>query len=109
MTADMLIKKNLRRITAGVLTLCVSAAFVVLAAVGIIGFNRSLQRQQLVAVQQSVQNAVTHCYSLEGSYPPDIEYLHKNYGLILDNKHYIYDYSIFASNIPPDVHILRKN
>jgi predicted PurR-regulated permease PerM len=106
---DMLLRKKLRRISAVVLTLCVSVAFVVLAAVGIIGFNRSLQHQQLAAVQQSVQNAVIHCYSLEGSYPPNLEYLHKSYGLILDKTHYIYDYSIFASNIPPEVHILRKS
>ena len=105
----MLLKRKLRRAFAVFLTFCLSAAFVALAAVGIIRFNRSLQRQQLAAVQQSVQNAVNECYSLEGGYPPDLAYLHKNYGLVLDTRHYIYDYSVFASNIPPEIHILRKS
>jgi hypothetical protein len=105
----MLLKKKFRRICVTVLTFALGLAFVALAAAGIIGFDRSLRQQQLAAVQQSVQSALVHCYSLEGSYPPSLDYLAKNYGLIIDNKHYIYDYSAFASNIPPEVHILRKN
>jgi hypothetical protein len=104
----MAVKKKLKRALAGLLTAAVSIAFLAIVATGVIGFNRSLQQQQLVAVEQSVQTAVIHCYSLEGSYPPSLDYLAKNYGLILDKKHYIYDYSVFASNVPPEIHILRK-
>ncbi len=101
-------KSRRRRLITAALTLVISAAFVLIAAFGIICFDQNLRRQQLSAVQQSVQNAVIHCYALEGSYPPNLDYLAKNYGLVIDKKHYIYDYSIFASNIPPEIHIFRK-
>lgn len=105
----MPIRKKMRRYCVLILTFVVSIAFLLLIAFGFIGFNKSLQQQQLTQVRQSVQAAIIHCYSLEGSYPPNLEYLSKNYGLIIDNKHYIYDYSIFASNIPPEVHIYKRN
>lgn len=105
----MAAKKKMRRFLIKLLAAAVSIAFVALAAAGIIGFNKNLRKQQLASVRQAVSNAVVECYSLEGSYPPNLDYLHSNYGLVLDKSHYIYDYSIFASNIPPEIHIFRKN
>lgn len=102
-------KNRRRRVISGLLTLLVSVAFLTLAGAGVVGFNRSLHRRQLALVQRSVQNAVIHCYSLEGGYPPSLQYLHDNYGMVLDTSHYIYDYSLFASNVPPEIHILPKD
>ncbi|MDR3551740.1 MAG: hypothetical protein P4L75_01320 [Clostridia bacterium] len=101
--------KKFRRILAVALTAAFSIAIILLAAAGVAGFDRNLRAEQLTAVQKSVQSAMIHCYSLEGSYPPNLAYLAKNYGLVLDTKHYIYDYSVFATNIPPEVHVFRKN
>ena len=90
-------------------TAVLGIALVVFVALQVIRFDRGLRRQQLAAVRQSVQNAVIHCYSLEGSYPPSLDYLAQNYGLILDSHHYIYDYRVAASNLPPEIHIFRKS
>ena len=82
---------------------------IVLVFTSIIRFNQSLEEQRLSSVQTSVKQAVIHCYALEGSYPPNLEYLQQNYGLILDKSRYVYDYRVFASNIAPEVFIFRKS
>lgn len=60
-------------------------------------------------VKDIVEKYVIQCYAYEGSYPPDLDYLADNYGLILNRKRYIYDYDIFAANIMPEIHILDNN
>lgn len=100
--------RKLRRRAASAAAAAASVAFLLLAGFAMEGFGQSLRAQQLSSVQLAVQRAVIHCYALEGSYPPSLDYLAKNYGLVLDRKHYIYDYSVFASNVPPEVHVLRK-
>lgn len=56
-------------------------------------------------IEATVEKYVIQCYASEGSYPPDLEYLTTHYGLILNEKKYIYEYDIFASNIMPDIKI----
>lgn len=74
----------------------------------ICGINRAekiqykQQRQELV---NSIRKTVTLCYSIEGCYPPNIEYLINNYGLIVDKDKYIVHYEIFASNIAPEIEV----
>ncbi|PKM57836.1 MAG: hypothetical protein CVU98_03950 [Firmicutes bacterium HGW-Firmicutes-3] len=60
------------------------------------------------ALEETVMKYVIQCYASEGSYPPDLDYLSKHYGLILNHENYIYDYEIFASNIMPSITILEK-
>lgn len=61
------------------------------------------------SIKQAILRTSAHCYALEGSYPPNLEYLEENYGLILDHKKYSYVYDIFASNIRPEVEVLPWN
>ena len=105
----MTFQKKHGRLAARGIPAVLAAALVVFVAVQLVRFDSGLRRQQLAAVQQSVHNAVIHCYSLEGSYPPSLDYLAHNYGLILDSRHYIYDYRVFASNVPPEIHVFRKD
>lgn len=58
-------------------------------------------------LEDSVRRAVVSCYSLEGRYPQDIEYLEKNYGIRIDKNKYAVKYSIFATNIMPDIVVLE--
>lgn len=58
------------------------------------------------AIKQAILRTSAHCYALEGSYPPSLEYMEQNYGLILDHRKYSYVYEIFASNIRPEVEVL---
>lgn len=105
----MTAKRRMRGLAAGIFTAALSVMLIIFAAVGLIGTGKSMRHQQLKSVTQAVNGAVDECYALEGSYPPSLEYLHENYGLVLDTQHYIYDYSVFATNIPPEIHVLAKS
>ena len=102
------INKRFKRLAGLAATAIVSITLLICAAIGILRFNNSVRVRQLDFIRSSVQKAVIHCYSLEGSYPSSVEYLHQNYGLILDKSHYVYDYRIFAANVSPDIFIFRK-
>ncbi|MCH4889724.1 hypothetical protein EZV73_19230 [Acidaminobacter sp. JC074] len=63
----------------------------------------------LEAIAETVELFAVQCYTFEGSYPPDIEYLEENYGLVLDREKYIYIYDAFSSNIRPDVRVIEND
>ncbi len=59
-------------------------------------------------LEEIIRHYATACYALEGSYPSSLEYLRKNYGLIIDENQYTYHYDAFASNILPDIKVIKK-
>ncbi len=82
------------------------ALFILLRSVSGYGAtNDSLSRAN---VQEIVVKYAIQCYASEGSYPPDIQYLVDNYGLILDEQRFIYQYEIFASNVMPEITIHNR-
>ena len=60
-------------------------------------------------LSEAIIRSAVQCYAIEGFYPPDIEYLENNYGLLVDHDKYVVSYSIFASNIIPEVEVFLKN
>ncbi len=60
------------------------------------------------AVYNSVMNGALLCYSIEGEYPSDLEYLEKHYGVRINGDKYIVDYSYFGANIRPTVTVIEK-
>jgi len=83
---------------------------VIIIGYGVWGMERFTQQsdtRHTDAIKQAILRASTHCYALEGSYPPNLNYLEKNYGLTLDHKRFSYVYEIFASNIRPEVEVLQ--
>ena len=63
---------------------------------------------QLDAVRRSVENGITLCYSIEGAYPENVDYLTENYGLNYDRERYIIHYDCFAANVRPSVTIVER-
>lgn len=59
-------------------------------------------------VRNAIRNAVITCYAVEGAYPDTLEYLRENYGLAYDENQYIVRYDAFASNLFPDIQVLKK-
>ena len=59
---------------------------------------------------ESLSNALSrdiiHCYAVEGTYPPDLEYLEQHYGLLYDHDKFYVDYHPIASNIRPEYEIV---
>lgn len=59
-------------------------------------------------IKEAIEQACIQCYALEGSYPPDLKYLSKHYGLLLNEEKYFYHYEIFASNVMPNVEVYER-
>ncbi len=66
------------------------------------------ERQQLAAVKRSVEDGITLCYSIEGVYPEDLDYLTTVYGVDYDSDRFIVHYDCFAANVRPSVTVLEK-
>jgi len=63
---------------------------------------------QAARIKEAIEMACVQCYAIEGSYPPDLEYLRDNYGIVLDHDRYYYYYEVFASNVMPVVEVYEK-
>ncbi len=84
--------------------LCIFSLFIW----GIYITNRTSNEESLRVVEESIQKAAISCYALEGRYPQSFEYLTKNYGISIDTDKYAVFYSVFASNIMPDITVVEK-
>lgn len=86
--------------------LCTVLGVVICAFAGLGGVSENNRADRLRVVQLAVERTVVQCYALEGAYPPNIEYLEDNYGLIIDHDRYFVHYKVDASNIMPDVEVM---
>ena len=80
-----------------------------LVVYGVGNVSRSASQERLKAVEQSITRATVQCYAIEGRYPPDLDYLEENYGLILDREHYVYHYRLEGSNLMPEIQVFEEN
>lgn len=60
------------------------------------------------AIENAIKKSALKCYALEGSFPPSIKYLQENYGLIVNEDEYFYHYNVEASNILPDIKVIKR-
>ncbi len=76
---------------------------------GVIESDNSAKQESRDQLEGALQTAMTQCYSVEGEYPPTLQYLVENYNIYIDhgkyNVHYIYE----GANIRPDILIMRKD
>lgn len=78
---------------------------VLLLGTTLLNYDEKNQAMNLEMTKKTITKYAIQCYASEGSYPPDLEYLEENYGLILDHDKYIYYYDAFASNVLPIIDI----
>lgn len=85
--------------------------FAAVAACVLVGVSNAAEKNseaELEAAYDSIRRAIVTCYAVEGSYPESYEYLKERYGVRVDEEKYAVIYSVFASNIMPDVTILQR-
>lgn len=86
-------------------------AFVALIAVfwiSVNGFAVKENEKELDLIRTAVKNAALNCYSVEGSYPMDIDYLRENYGLAYNEDRFTVFYDAFASNLLPTIRVVER-
>lgn len=80
----------------------------IIVTVGSFVIIRTAESDQMANTKRNIDRAIVHCYALEGQYPPSVEYLEKNYGIVVNHEKYYINYDVFASNVYPTVQIFRK-
>lgn len=70
--------------------------------------QKSKDSESLNILCEAIRRSAVQCYAIEGFYPPNIEFLEDNYGLMVDHDKYVVSYSVFASNIMPDIEVYIK-
>ncbi|MDR1495484.1 MAG: hypothetical protein LBS67_00985 [Clostridiales Family XIII bacterium] len=93
------------------LLLFVAAAVVVVGLVlsAVSSLDDSRRSENMKIGKEAIVRATVQCYSLEGRYPPDLEYLEENYGLTLDRDKYVYHYQAIGENLMPRVELFSRN
>lgn len=81
-----------------------AALYLFVSSVGIM--QSRTQEDHLTALTDSIRRASVQCYSIEGRYPPSVEYLEKHYGIVIDRNRYHVFYSGWASNVMPDITVI---
>ncbi len=101
----------MKRLHINKLYLLSAALFIAVAAWFVISLNNADSagnERQTEAVYRTIMNGAALCYSIEGEYPPSLEYLEENYGVRVDKSKYAIDYSYFGANIRPTVTVAEK-
>lgn len=73
---------------------------------GIQNMKSNSSAEQIRHLRDVVTKDIAQCYALEGTYPPNLEYLEEHYGLRYDKKLFYIDYISIGSNIFPDISII---
>lgn len=75
---------------------------------GVSRLESGRQAQGKRQLEEAVRRTVVACYSVEGFYPPNVQYLQDHYGLQYDVERYNIRYEAVASNLMPDITVLEK-
>lgn len=85
--------------------------FLSIAGLFVLGVDQ-LGKGQIEKQQESLENAIARdivqCYSIEGQYPPTLEYMENHYGLTYDKDTFFVDYQPIAANLYPDYTVIRR-
>lgn len=87
-------------------SLCLTLVIIFLCLMGIDSIGQATTEEQLRSLENSIKRNVIQCYALEGTYPPNLQYLKDHYGLIYNEDDFFVDYQTYGSNIMPDYTII---
>ena len=90
------------------ITVVSSVVLLVAVILGISRFSGRSSDLSAASVERAIHSSVVQCYALEGSYPPSLEYLEKNYGLLLDRTRYVFLYEVSGANLAPIVGVTAR-
>jgi len=99
-------KKRVNRLT--VLSVILFVLVVVWFVISANNAGEAADKKRTESVYSTVMNGAVLCYSIEGEYPPSLDYLKENYGVKYDSDKYVVNYSYFGANIRPTVIVTPK-
>ena len=82
-------------------------AICILFYIAIDASGRSTIEKQQTSLENAINRDIVQCYSIEGRSPPSLTYIEEHYGLVYDASTFFVDYQPIASNIYPDVTVIK--
>ena len=90
-----------------VLSMLIFAAIILLFYFAVDASGKSTIEKQQESLENALERDIVQCYAIEGMYPPDLPYLENHYGLTYDKTMFFVDYQPIASNLYPDVTVIK--
>ena len=100
-------KDNIFRKALKFLPLIMGIAVIAIFLSGVNYVSRSSLDGQQESLEKAISRDVAQCYAVEGTYPPNMDYLVNHYGLTYNEELFYVDYQPIGSNIYPDITIIR--
>ena len=75
---------------------------------GLSSIQETTVSKQRESLETALTRDITHCYAVEGYYPPSLAYIEEHYGLIYDKELFFVDYQPVGSNMRPSVTIILR-
>lgn len=97
----------IKRFIQPVLSVLVFAAIIAAISIGLSGMQERGGAQQTKLLKDALRKAAVSCYAVEGRYPPTLDYLTDNYGVVVNQDKFIVRYVAFAENIMPTIRVLE--
>lgn len=91
-----------------IIALCLFVAMLLAAWFSVNSILKTEEKEETALVYDAVRAAAVTCYAVEGAYPGSVEYLSSHYGLSYDEDRFVVFYNAFASNIMPEIRVVRK-
>ena len=92
-----------------VLSLALFVAVAVWMLSGVREASEASEQEGLRQAELAVRRAAVSCYALEGAYPATYEDLKERSNIAIDEGKYKVFYEIFASNIMPEISVVRRS
>ncbi len=92
-----------------VLSAIASLAAVIALAIFAANFSLDVSDNQHESLETAIRRCVVHYYATNGRYPESMEVISENYGITYDPDDFTVHYSVFASNLVPDITIISKS
>ena len=102
------VQKEKRSLSGYLLSLLLFLAVLFFFLFGVRAMESKSEEESLASLRNAIQRACVQCYAIEGRYPPNLDYLEENYGLILDREHYVYHYRLEGSNLMPEIQVFEE-
>lgn len=89
-------------------TLLVALAVLLCFLLAVSRLEQGRQTEGKKQLEEALRRTAVACYASEGFYPPSVDYMVQHYGLQYDTDSYRVHYSLFASNLMPDITVVER-
>ena len=99
--------KHILKLTKGLLLPLGAVVILLCFATALDSLDSGREDESMHQLEEALRRGCVACYAAEGIYPPTLDYLTDHYGIQVDTDRYVVSYTPIASNLMPDITVLR--